>query len=496
MTYIDFFKACALTSAAAPKLDMMEAGLQAGREDEKAGISALEVRTTRNQRCISYLSKSKAGEKVLEARERAEGLLEGRLDLSRKGVKVERCLLGKGLKDLDGEEYFVLICSFSPSSSPPLRALAEEECLSFGKGVGYVHASGAAFRGFSSFSAPSIRFGLKAWVERLGEAGKVDARILDAWGELADMDALWDFSPSLIHGGWKRGQAGFAGGSLCSLSEWEEAQISDPARDLEWMFAQDLSQRQIDAFMQGYAMAMNDSMDPFILPRAKLWRQMEMGAELLEAQKKGEERAASFLAQQLLRLSADLRSIAPQKPQGPLPSQTLEEGDKLPRRRIEDLEEEPSCQPSEAPSATSQLPPPEPAGKAKEAEEEEKKEEEAPPDPALQSAMWRVAVQAALAKREGRDLKAEVEAERKKREAENLNEMETAIFGAASFAAGKSPSLGAPVHIKEGGGAREKEKAEEGATAYLDPQPFPPSSKSSTGSQTKVIDRIEGNGNE
>ncbi|MBR4399845.1 MAG: hypothetical protein IKT06_02825, partial [Aeriscardovia sp.] len=219
-------------------------------------------------------------------------------------------------------------------------------------------------------------------------------------------------------------------------------------------------------------------------------------AELLEAQKKGEERAASFLAQQLLRLSADLRSIAPQKPQGPLPSQTLEEGDKLPRRRIEDLEEEPSCQPSEAPSATSQLPPPEPAGKAKEAEEEEKKEEEAPPDPALQSAMWRVAVQAALAKREGRDLKAEVEAERKKREAENLNEMETAIFGAASFAAGKSPSLGAPVHIKEGGGAREKEKAEEGATAYLDPQPFPPSSKSSTGSQTKVIDRIEGNGNE
>jgi hypothetical protein len=59
VTYIDFFKACALTSAAAPKLDMIEAGHQTGDEDEKIGINALQIRTARNRRCVSYLSYTK-----------------------------------------------------------------------------------------------------------------------------------------------------------------------------------------------------------------------------------------------------------------------------------------------------------------------------------------------------------------------------------------------------------------------------------------------------
>ena len=61
MTYIDFFKACALTSAAAPKLDMIEAGHQTGDEDEKIGINALQIRTARNRRCVSYLSYTNEG---------------------------------------------------------------------------------------------------------------------------------------------------------------------------------------------------------------------------------------------------------------------------------------------------------------------------------------------------------------------------------------------------------------------------------------------------
>ena len=510
VTYIDFFRNCALTSAAAPKLDIVEAGPQTAREDEKIGISALQIRTARNQKCVSYLSCSKPGQEVLNSRARAEALLEGKLDLSQKGIKVERCLLEKEQEDLEGKKYLILICSFSPGSFSPFASLSEEECRSFGQGVGSLHSLGAGFEGFLSFSAPSIRFELDSWIKRLRESGKVDSRILDAWEELSEMDALWDFSPSLIHGGWKKGQAGFAGGALCSFSKWEEAQISDPARDLEWMFSEKMEQKQIDAFMQGYVMSMNDSMDPFILPRAKLWRQMKMGAALLEAQGKGEEQAAFSLSRQLLRLSSELRSITPQKPQGSLPLEVLAEPLRE-KRGVKDLEEGPSLHPvspSPAPaatSATSRLSSPDEKADGeeivKEAEEieEEKVEEEFPGDPALKSAMWRVVVRAAMAKREGRDLKAELEAEKKLEEQKAPEDRDTAIFKQADYPPSAS-SIPTTVRIKDGGSAKERAKgAPAGPSRFTSPSslPNPPKTQhAESQSQTKVINRIDGNANE
>ena len=508
MTYIDFFKACALTSAAAPKLDVVEAGHQTGEEDEKIGINALQIRTARNQRCVSYLSYTKAGREVLNSRARSEALLEGKLDFSQKGIKIEKCLLEREQEDLEKKKYLILICSFSPGSFPAFASLNEEECRSFGQGVGFLHSLGQAFEGFISFSAPSIRFELDSWIKRLRGSGSIDSRILDAWEELSEMDALWDFSPSLIHGGWKRGQAGFAGGAVCSFSKWEEAQISDPARDLEWMFAEGMSQKQIDSFMQGYAMSMNDAMDPFILPRAKLWRQMKMGAALLEAQRKGEREKYLLLSQKLLRLSADLRSIAPQKPEGPLPAEALlaPSGPLSPAQRgVKDLEETPLPSACKPPLATSQMPSPrENSGgeeKVEEIEEieEEKVEEQSPSDAALKSAMWRVVVRAALAKREGRDLRAELEAEKRAQEEKNPEDRDTAILEQVDAPPDIS-SFPASVHLKDGGSAMEKGAGGAVSAPYFAHPPSAPSPakspRSESQTQTKVIDRIDGNTNE
>lgn len=508
VTYIDFFKACALTSAAAPKLDVIEAGHQTGEEDEKIGINALQIRTARNRRCVSYLSYTKAGREVLNSRARSEALLEGKLDFSQKGIKIEKCLLEGEQEDLEKKKYLILICSFSPGSFPAFASLNEEECRSFGQGVGFLHSLGQAFEGFLSFSAPSIRFELDSWIKRLRGSGRIDSRILDVWEELGQMDALWDFSPSLIHGGWKRGQAGFAGGAVCSFSKWEEAQISDPARDLEWMFAEGMAQKQIDSFMQGYAMSMNEAMDPFILPRAKLWRQMKMGAALLEAQRKGEKESSLFLSQKLLRLSADLRSIAPQKPEGPLPGEALRvPSDPLSpaQRGVKDLEESPlpsACQP---PLATSQMSSPRESGggeeKVEEIEgmEEEEAPEQPPVDPALKSAMWRVVVRAALAKREGRDLRAELEEEKRAQEEKNPQDRDTAVLEQVDAPSSLSSSP-ASVHLKDGGSAMEKGAGAAASASYFAPAPSAPSPevapRPESQTQTKVVDRIDGNANE
>ncbi|MBR6440111.1 MAG: phosphotransferase [Aeriscardovia sp.] len=499
MTYIDFFKACALTSAAAPKLDIAEAGARPGEGDEKIGVNALEIRTASNRRCVSYLSRSQAGILALKERERAEGVLEEGLDLSPEGVKVERPLLGRAQRGLEGEEYFVLICSFSPGSPSPLRGLSEEECLSFGKAVGAVHSKALGpFHAFRSFSAPSIRFELGEWIERLRNKGLAPEAVLDAWGDLAATDALWDFSPSLVHGGWKRGEARFAGGAVSALSKWERAEVSDPARDLEWMFEEGPGQRQADAFMQGYGMAMGDRMDPFILPRAKLWRQMEMGAALLEAERCGERKKAEGIIQKLLRLSAELRSLAPKKPEAPLP-----EGMEPPAAPPQQ-EGAPSAP---APSSTRVQPKADPEpGEGAEGDPPQKEAEEKAPerDPAINAALWQVAVRAALAQREGRDLEAELEAQKAAAEAaEDPEEKPTSMFfRAMSFAVDKeAPSLGAPVRVKEGGSAREggsapaREKPE-GPAQFSGSAPSPAPPEEPSGSTTKVIDRIDGNANE
>ena len=515
MTYIDFFKACALTSAAAPKLSIAEAGTRTGEEDEKIGVNCLQIRTASNRRCMSYLSGTKPGIGALKERERAEGILEGGLDLSREGVKVERPLLGRAQQGLEGEEYFILICSFSPGLPSPLRGLSEEECLSFGKAVGAVHSKGSGpFQAFRAFSAPSIRFELGEWIERLRNRGSAPDEVLDAWSDLAETDALWDFSPCLVHGGWKGGEVQFSGGAVSALLKWERAEVSDPARDLEWMFESSLDQRQIDAFMQGYGMAMGEAMDPFILPRAKLWRQMEMGASLLEAKKEGEKEKAQEVARKLLRLSADLRTVAPKKPEGRLPEQIQPEQIQPEQIRPPRAPEPPSS--LEVSDARTQVQPaPAPASGHRKEDEEEAKEQEAKEQEAEEqeaeeesdasaerrALLWQVTLRAAMARREGRDLEAEVEAQKARAEAEkDPEEKSTSFFRAFQFASDKdAPSLGAPVRVKEGGSAKEggaaAAKPVQSPATFM-PAPAPPQDALQGGSATTVIERIDGNEDE
>ena len=132
--------------------------------------------------------------------------------------------------------------------------------------------------------------------------------------------------------------------------------------------------------------------------------------------------------------------------------------------------------------------------------EEEKVEENSPADPALKSAMWRVVVRAALAKREGRDLRAEVEAEKRAQEEKSPQDRDTAILKQVDAPSESLSSLPASVHLKDGGSAMEKGSGSSASTAYFAPPPAAPSPEDAphTGSQsqTKVIDRIDGNTNE
>ena len=131
---------------------------------------------------------------------------------------------------------------------------------------------------------------------------------------------------------------------------------------------------------------------------------------------------------------------------------------------------------------------------------EEKVEEESPADPALKSAMWRVVVRAALAKREGRDLRAEVEAEKRAQEEKSPQDRDTAILKQVDAPSESLSSLPASVHLKDGGSAMEKGAGAAVSASYFSPPPSAPSPgmapRPESQTQTKVIDRIDGNENE
>ncbi|MBQ5762441.1 MAG: hypothetical protein IIW04_00175, partial [Aeriscardovia sp.] len=133
--------------------------------------------------------------------------------------------------------------------------------------------------------------------------------------------------------------------------------------------------------------------------------------------------------------------------------------------------------------------------------EEQEAEEESDASAERRALLWQVTLRAAMARREGRDLEAEVEAQKARAEAEkDPEEKSTSFFRAFQFASDKdAPSLGAPVRVKEGGSAKEGGAA--GAKpvqspATFMPAPAPPQDALQGGSATTVIERIDGSEDE
>ena len=108
-------------------------------------------------------------------------------------------------------------------------------------------------------------------------------------------------------------------------------------------------------------------------------------------------------------------------------------------------------------------------------------------------------MRAALAKREGRDLRAELEAEKRAQEEKNPQDRDTAVLEQVDAPSSLSSSP-ASVHLKDGGSAMEKGAGAAASASYFAPAPSAPSPevapRTESQTQTKVVDRIDGNANE
>ena len=205
--------------------------------------------------------------------------------LRRLGFQLERTVYTGDVKTDDGLKT-VLITPQLEGFPRPFESLDVSLCASLGAAIAKIHClkpDKLMEFGYQTFSGSAIREELETWVDHLTIERDIPRAILNRWDQLITVDALWDFRASLVHGDYRANDVLFLDSGVSAIRNWERLQISDPARDFAWLFEDSISDMQRDAVLSEYGRIMGSHMDSRIVPRARLWRQMNIVTDFLRS---------------------------------------------------------------------------------------------------------------------------------------------------------------------------------------------------------------------
>ena len=117
----------------------------------------------------------------------------------------------------------------------PLDLLTLDDCAAVGTAIGAIHRLPSTFLANAKYpvvTTGQIRSQLTAWIRRLRSAGHVPQEITDSWARIMDTEGLWSFSTCTVHGGFSDGDFLFSGSTITTVTNWQDMQVNDPARDL------------------------------------------------------------------------------------------------------------------------------------------------------------------------------------------------------------------------------------------------------------------------
>ncbi|WEV41654.1 aminoglycoside phosphotransferase [Bifidobacterium sp. ESL0682] len=278
----------ALASAAMPKTSV--AGVcehdEANTTDNEAGIDYAVVQDTAGRRYDVFVSSEEKGKKRLAGRVKAARVLAKSHEMSGLGFAVDRALAFSpaGTGSPTGKTS-VLVTPHVEGEPRQLDLLTLQDASSVGTAIGAIHRQRTEFlteAKYPSFTTGQIHAQLTGWIKRLQQAGHVPPAITSSWANIIETDGLWSFSTTLTHGGFSDGDFLFSDSTITEVSNWQDMQINDPARDLAWIFAK-LDEDHRNALMSAYGRMMGSRVDDLILLRANLWLQMEQVGEFIEA---------------------------------------------------------------------------------------------------------------------------------------------------------------------------------------------------------------------
>ncbi|PLS23968.1 phosphotransferase [Bifidobacterium imperatoris] len=197
-------------------------------------------------------------------------------------------------------ETTVMIASHLDGQARSLDLLTLDDCASVGTALGAIHRLPTAFLKASKypvFTTGQIRSQLIAWIKRLRAAGHVPQEITNSWARIIETEGLWSFATCTVHGGFSDGDLLFSGSTITAITNWQDMQVNDPARDLAWIFGK-LDESHRNAVLSAYGRMMGSRLDDLIMLRANLWLQMEQVGDFISALNRADnDRIIQFKAQ-------------------------------------------------------------------------------------------------------------------------------------------------------------------------------------------------------
>ncbi|MCH9274922.1 phosphotransferase [Bifidobacterium amazonense] len=279
----------ALTSAAMPNIAV--AGVrgddQTSATDEESGIDHAVVQDAAGRLYDVFASDTDAGRKRLAGRVRAARTLAEAREPGGLGFALDRVLAFEAGAKKDGPtgETAVMVLVHRDGQARNLDLLTFDDCAAIGTAIGAIHRlapSSVQSAGYPIFVTSQIRGQLTAWITRLKAAGHIPPEITDSWARILGTEGLWSFNTCFVHGGFDDGDVLYSGSTITAVTNWQNMQVNDPARDLAWIFAK-LDEEHRNAVLAAYGRMMGARLDDLIMLRANLWLQMEQVGDFIQA---------------------------------------------------------------------------------------------------------------------------------------------------------------------------------------------------------------------
>ncbi|WP_422614343.1 phosphotransferase [Bifidobacterium thermophilum] len=293
--------------------DISVAGVRASDQgnatDEARGIDHAVVQDASGRLYDVHASDTDAGRKRLHGRTRAAQALQRAKEPAALGFAVDQVLASSEGDNPQGPTgtTAVMISPHREGTARPLDLLTLDDCASIGTAIGAIHRLNPAFiqrEHYPVYATGQIRAQLVAWIKRLRQAGHIPPEITSSWTAVLDTDGLWSFSTCLVHGGFHDGDVLFSGSTITAVTNWQDMQVNDPARDLAWIFSK-LDESHRNAVLSAYGRMLGSRLDDLIMLRANLWLQMEQVGEFIQA-------LADADSQKIIQFKAQVERLAHQ----------------------------------------------------------------------------------------------------------------------------------------------------------------------------------------
>lgn len=139
-------------------------------------------------------------------------------------------------------------------------------------------------------SVGQVRESLLSVFDRAASTGRVPAALLERWEQALDDNALWQFTPKVVHGDLGAQAFHREGSAIVAISGWHALGMGDPAKDLAWLLGSEHFASVDEAFL-AYSSARDA--DRQLRRRAMLHAELEIAKWLLHGVDSGDESIAA-----------------------------------------------------------------------------------------------------------------------------------------------------------------------------------------------------------